>query len=232
MPTPSVIESPAPAIQVLAQAEVLAESVRSILIAIGEDPDREGLRRTPERVAKAMADLTSGMNQTMADVLNGAIFTQEYDQMVLVKDIEFCSLCEHHLLPFNGKAHIAYLPNGRVVGLSKLPRLLEIYARRLQLQERLTQQVAGAIQEALRPRGVAVMLEAAHFCMMMRGVEKQNSKTVTVALLGEFRDSQLLRSEFFGAVGASRPVYVEEHTHAWRECGHKYWLDCARILPS
>ena len=208
MPTPSVIESPAPAIQVLAQAEVLAESVRSILIAIGEDPDREGLRRTPERVAKAMADLTSGMNQTMADVLNGAIFTQEYDQMVLVKDIEFCSLCEHHLLPFNGKAHIAYLPNGRVVGLSKLPRLLEIYARRLQLQERLTQQVAGAIQEALRPRGVAVMLEAAHFCMMMRGVEKQNSKTVTVALLGEFRDSQLLRSEFFGAVGASRPVYV------------------------
>jgi GTP cyclohydrolase I len=141
-----------------------------MLQAIGEDPDREGLRRTPERVAKAMADLTSGMNQAMADVLNGAIFTQEYDQMVLVKDIEFYSLCEHHLLPFQGKAHIAYLPNGRVVGLSKLPRLLEIYARRLQLQERLTHQVAGAIQEALRPRGVALMLEAAHFCMMMRGV--------------------------------------------------------------
>ncbi len=179
-----------------------------MLQAIGEDPDREGLRRTPERVAKAMADLTSGMNQAMADVLNGAIFTQEYDQMVLVKDIEFYSLCEHHLLPFQGKAHIAYLPNGRVVGLSKLPRLLEIYARRLQLQERLTHQVAGAIQEALRPWGVALMLEAAHFCMMMRGVEKQNSKTVTIALLGDFRNSQLLRSEFFGAVGASRPVYV------------------------
>lgn len=148
------------------------------------------------------------MNQTMADVLNGAIFTQEYDQMVLVKDIEFHFLCEHHLLPFHGKAHVAYLPNGRVVGLSKLPRLLEIYARRLQLQERLTQQVAGAIQEALRPRGVAVMLEAAHFCMMMRGVEKQNSKTITIALLGGFKDSRLLRQEFFGAVSASRPVFV------------------------
>ena len=208
MQTFSAIETPTPEIEVPTQTDVLVESVRTMLQAIGEDPDREGLRRTPERVAKAMADLTSGMNQAMADVLNGAIFTQEYDQMVLVKDIEFYSLCEHHLLPFQGKAHIAYLPNGRVVGLSKLPRLLEIYARRLQLQERLTQQVAGAIQEALRPRGVAVMLEAAHFCMMMRGVEKQNSKTVTVALLGEFRDSQLLRSEFFGAVGASRPVYV------------------------
>jgi len=208
MQTSSAIETPTPEIEIPTQAEVLVDSVRTILQAIGEDPDREGLRRTPERVAKAMADLTSGMNQTMADVLNGAIFTQEYDQMVLVKDIEFYSLCEHHLLPFHGKAHIAYLPNGRVVGLSKLPRLLEVYARRLQLQERLTQQVAGAIQEALRPRGVAVMVEAAHFCMMMRGVEKQNSKTVTVALLGEFRDSQLLRSEFFGAVGASRPVYL------------------------
>jgi GTP cyclohydrolase I len=190
------------------RSEILAESVRKMLHAIGEDPSREGLRRTPERAAKAFTDLTSGMGQTMADVLNGAIFTQEYDQMVLVKDIEFYSLCEHHLLPFHGKAHIAYLPNGRVVGLSKLPRLLEIYARRLQLQERLTQQVAGAIQEGLRPRGVAVMLEAAHFCMMMRGVEKQNSKTVTVALLGEFRDSHLLRNEFFGAVGVSRSVYV------------------------
>ena len=208
MPTYSVIQTPTQSIEVPTRTDVLAESVRNMLQGIGEDPEREGLRRTPERVAKALADLTSGMNQTMADVLNGAIFAQEYDQMVLVKGIEFYSLCEHHLLPFQGKAHIAYLPNGRVVGLSKLPRLLEIYARRLQLQERLTQQVAGAIQEALRPRGVAVMLEAAHFCMMMRGVEKQNSKTVTVALLGEFRDSQLLRSEFFGAVGASRPVYV------------------------
>ncbi len=204
MPTSNLVEASTHSIEVPPPDALLAQSVRTMLFAIGEDPEREGLRRTPERVAKALADLTSGMNQTMADVLDGAIFTQEYEQMVLVKDIEFYSLCEHHLLPFQGKAHIAYLPNGRVVGLSKLPRLLEIYARRLQLQERLTQQVAGAIQEALRPRGVAVMLEAAHFCMMMRGVEKQNSKTVTVALLGEFRDSQLLRSEFFGAVGASR----------------------------
>jgi GTP cyclohydrolase I len=208
MLTSNVIELPRRGIDVPAQTEILAESVRNMLSAIGEDPDREGLRRTPERAAKAFTELTLGKGQTMADVLNGAIFTQEYDQMVLVKDIEFYSLCEHHLLPFHGKAHIAYLPNGRVVGLSKLPRLLEIYARRLQLQERLTQQVAGAIQEALRPRGVAVMLEAAHFCMMMRGVEKQNSKTVTVALLGEFRGSHLLRNEFFSAVGVSRSVYV------------------------
>jgi len=175
-------------------------AVTTLLQAIGEDPQREGLLKTPERVAKSLAFLTSGAEKTMADVLNGAVFSEEYDQMVLVKDIEFYSLCEHHMLPFFGKAHIAYLPAGRVVGLSKLPRLLEVYARRLQVQERLTQQVAGAIQEALRPRGVAVMLEAAHFCMMMRGVEKQNSKTVTSALLGEFRDSAALRNEFLSAV--------------------------------
>ena len=178
----------------------MENAVATLLRAIGEDPSREGLLKTPERVAKSLAFLTSGADKTMADVLNGAIFTEDYDQMVLVKDIEFYSLCEHHMLPFFGKAHIAYLPAGRVVGLSKLPRLLEVYARRLQVQERLTQQVAWAIQEALRPRGVAVMLEAAHFCMMMRGVEKQNSKTVTSALLGEFRESPPLRSEFLSAV--------------------------------
>jgi GTP cyclohydrolase I len=181
----------------------LEGAVSGILHAIGEDPNREGLLKTPERVAKSLAFLTSGASKTMADVLNGAVFTEDYDQMVLVKDIEFYSLCEHHMLPFYGKAHIAYLPAGRVVGLSKLPRLLEVYARRLQVQERLTQQVAWAIQEALRPRGVAVMLEAAHFCMMMRGVEKQNSKTVTSALLGEFRDSPALRNEFLSAVRGS-----------------------------
>jgi GTP cyclohydrolase IA len=175
-------------------------AVTTLLHAIGEDPLREGLLKTPERVAKSLAFLTSGATKTMADVLNGAVFTEDYDQMVLVKDIEFYSLCEHHMLPFFGKAHVAYLPAGRVVGLSKLPRLLEVYARRLQVQERLTQQVAWAIQEALRPRGVAVMLEAAHFCMMMRGVQKQNSKTVTSALLGEFRDSPALRNEFLSAV--------------------------------
>ena len=178
-------------------------AVTTLLHSIGEDSLREGLLKTPERVAKSLAFLTSGASKTMADVLNGAVFTEEYDQMVLVKDIEFYSLCEHHMLPFFGKAHIAYLPAGRVVGLSKLPRLLEVYARRLQVQERLTQQVAWAIQEAVRPRGVAVMLEAAHFCMMMRGVEKQNSKTVTSALLGEFRDSPALRNEFLSAVRGS-----------------------------
>ncbi len=178
----------------------MEDAVAAILRGIGEDPSREGLVKTPERVAKSLAFLTSGADKTMADVLNGAVFTETYDQMVLVKDIEFYSLCEHHLLPFFGKAHIAYLPAGRVVGLSKLPRLLEVYARRLQVQERLTQQVAAAIQEALRPRGVAVLIEGAHFCMMMRGVEKQSSKTVTSALLGEFRDSAALRNEFFAAV--------------------------------
>ncbi|HSB78143.1 MAG TPA: GTP cyclohydrolase I FolE [Candidatus Methylomirabilis sp.] len=181
----------------------LEQAVTDILHAVGEDPGREGLLKTPERVAKSLAYLTAGSNQTVEDVLNGAIFSEDYDQMVLVKDIEFYSLCEHHMLPFCGKAHIAYLPAGRVVGLSKLPRLLEVYARRLQVQERLTQQVAWAIQEALRPRGVAVLLEASHFCMMMRGVEKQNSKTVTSALLGEFRESPALRNEFLAAVRGS-----------------------------
>ena len=195
--SPSLLDAPP-------QQAALTGAMADILTAIGEDPTREGLLRTPERVAKSLAFLTSGSRLTMADVLNGAIFTEDYDQMVLVKDIEFYSLCEHHLLPFHGKAHIAYLPAGRVVGLSKLPRLLEVYARRLQVQERLTQQVAGAIQEALRPRGVAVMLEASHFCMMMRGVEKQNSTTVTSALLGQFRESPALRNEFLAAVRGPR----------------------------
>jgi GTP cyclohydrolase I len=182
------------------QTAAIADAVHSILRAVGEDPAREGLRRTPERAAKAWGELTAGMNLTLADVLNGAIFTQDYDQMVLVKNVEFYSLCEHHLLPFTGKAHIAYLPAGRVIGLSKLPRLLDVYARRLQLQERLTQQVAEGVQEAVGPRGVAVMVEAAHFCMMMRGVEKQHSTTATWAFLGEFRDNAQLRNEFLAAV--------------------------------
>jgi GTP cyclohydrolase I len=182
------------------QTEMITDAVKRILYAVGEDPSREGLRRTPERAARAWGDLTAGMNLTLADVLNGAIFKQEYDQMVLVKNIEFYSLCEHHLLPFHGKAHIAYLPAGRVIGLSKIPRLLDVYARRLQLQERLTQQVAEGIQEAVGPRGVAVMVEAAHFCMMMRGVEKQHPMTATWAFLGEFRDNGQLRSEFMSAV--------------------------------
>ena len=184
------------------QTAAIADAVHSILRAVGEDPAREGLRRTPERAAKAWGELTAGMNLTLADVLNGAIFTQDYDEMVLVKNVEFYSLCEHHLLPFHGKANIAYLPAGRVIGLSKLPRLLDVYARRLQLQERLTQQVAEGVQEAVGPRGVAVMVEAAHFCMMMRGVEKQHSTTATWAFLGEFRDNAQLRNEFLAAVNA------------------------------
>jgi len=182
------------------QTAAIADAVHSILRAVGENPAREGLRRTPERAAKAWGELTAGMNLTLADVLNGAIFTQDYDEMVLVKNVEFYSLCEHHLLPFHGKANIAYLPAGRVIGLSKLPRLLDVYARRLQLQERLTQQVAEGVQEAVGPRGVAVMVEAAHFCMMMRGVEKQHSTTATWAFLGEFRDNAQLRNEFLAAV--------------------------------
>jgi GTP cyclohydrolase IA len=191
-------------IPVTTAADVMAAAVTTMLRALGEDTGREGLRRTPERVTKALAYLTSGNTLSAQDVLNGAIFTERYDQMVVVKDIEFYSLCEHHLLPFYGRAHLAYLPAGKVVGLSKLPRLLEVYARRLQVQERLTQQVAEAIEEALQPRGVAVMLEASHFCMMMRGIEKQNSKTVTSALLGDFRDNTALRNEFLAAVRSER----------------------------
>lgn len=191
-------------IPITTAADVMAAAVTTMLGALGEDTGREGLRRTPERVTKALAYLTSGNTLSAQDVLNEAIFTERYDQMVVVKDIEFYSLCEHHLLPFHGRAHLAYLPAGKVVGLSKLPRLLEVYARRLQVQERLTQQVAEAIEEALQPRGVAVMLEASHFCMMMRGIEKQNSKTVTSALLGDFRDNTALRNEFLAAVRSER----------------------------
>jgi GTP cyclohydrolase I len=185
-------------------AEEAADAVISLLRAVGEDPAREGLVRTPERVAKSLAFLTSGQGRDPKDVLNGAVFADEYEGMLLVKDIEFYSLCEHHLLPFHGRAHIAYVPDGRIVGLSKLPRLLEIFARRLQVQERLTRQVAVAVDELLRPRGVAVRLEASHFCMKMRGVEKQGSTTETTAMLGEFKTSAALRTEFLAAVRGGR----------------------------
>jgi len=178
--------------------------VRDLLKELGEDPYREGLQKTPERVAKAMRYLTSGYEKTVADVLNDAIFTEPYDEMVVVKDIEVYSLCEHHLLPFFGKAHIAYLPAGRIVGLSKLARLVDMFARRLQVQERLTTQVAEALQEALRPAGVGVVIEASHFCMMMRGVEKQNSMAVTSCMLGAFRESRMTREEFLQLI---RPTH-------------------------
>jgi GTP cyclohydrolase I len=170
--------------------------IHELLKELGEDPDREGLKRTPERVAKALAYLTSGYQTKVEDVLNDAMFTEEYDEMVVVKDIDFYSICEHHILPMIGKCHIAYMPSKKIVGLSKIPRLVEMFARRLQVQERLTTQIAQTINEVLQPRGVAVVMEALHMCMLMRGVEKQNSKAVTSAMLGAFRDRPETRAEF------------------------------------
>ena len=170
--------------------------IRDFLKELGEDPSREGLERTPARVANAYKYLTSGYEQDVGEVLNDALFTEEYDEMVVVKDIDFYSLCEHHLLPFFGKCHIAYMPSKKIVGLSKMPRLVEMFSRRLQVQERLTTQIAQTIDEVLQPRGVAVVMEALHMCMLMRGVEKQNSKAVTSAMLGAFRDRPETRAEF------------------------------------
>ena len=174
----------------------LERLIREVLKEIGENPDREGLERTPERVAKAYRYLTSGYRQDASEVLNGALFTEEYDEMVVVKDIDFYSVCEHHVLPFFGKCHIAYMPSRKIVGLSKIARLVEMYSRRLQVQERLTTQIAQTINEVLQPRGVAVVMEALHMCMLMRGVEKQNSKAVTSAMLGAFRENAETRAEF------------------------------------
>jgi GTP cyclohydrolase I len=175
---------------------MLERLIHDFLKELGEDPAREGLQRTPERVAKAFTYFTSGYDQDVHAVLNDALFTEEYDEMVVVKDIDFYSLCEHHLLPFFGKCHIAYMPASKIVGLSKMPRLVEMFSRRLQVQERLTTQIAQTINEVLQPRGVAVVMEALHMCMLMRGVEKQNSKAVTSAMLGAFRDRPETRAEF------------------------------------
>ncbi len=174
----------------------MKELIAKLLKEIGEDPRREGLERTPERVEEALRYLTSGYGQSVAEVLNGAIFVEEYDEMVIVKDIDLFSLCEHHLLPFIGKCHIAYLPNKQILGLSKLARLVEMFSRRLQVQERLTTQIAQTLSEAIQPKGVAVVIEALHLCMVMRGVEKQNSKAVTSAMLGAFRERPETRAEF------------------------------------
>ena len=171
--------------------------VRRQLRLLGEDPERDGLRKTPERVAKSLAWLTRGYTLDPADVVGDAVFEEAHDGMILVRDIEMYSLCEHHMLPFFGKVHIAYIPAGKIIGLSKLPRLVEVFARRLQVQERLTEQVADAVEEVLAPRGVGVVIEAEHLCMMMRGVEKQNSKTITSALRGTFRQCPMTRDEFF-----------------------------------
>ena len=184
-------------------ADRYAALVRQQLALIGEDPDREGLVRTPARVAKAMGFLTEGYAMSLEGVVGGALFEEEHENMVMVRDIELYSLCEHHLLPFFGKAHVAYIPNKRIVGLSKLPRIVEMFARRLQVQERLTEQVAKAIEEVLEPRGVGVVIEAYHMCMMMRGVQKQNSRTITSALRGVFRDDAKTRDEFLQLAYAS-----------------------------
>ena len=174
----------------------MQDLIKRLLIELGEDPSREGLVRTPKRVDKALRFLTSGYQADIDDVLNGALFTVDYSEMVIVRDIDFYSLCEHHLLPFFGKCHVAYIPNKRVIGLSKIPRLVDISARRLQLQERMTNQIAETITEKIRPLGVAVVCEGTHLCMAMRGVEKQNSYTVTSAMLGAFRDHARTRMEF------------------------------------
>ncbi|MCZ6857567.1 MAG: GTP cyclohydrolase I FolE [Gemmatimonadetes bacterium] len=178
------------------QALELDELIRQMISHLGEDPDRDGLLRTPERVAKSMRWLTRGYNQSVREAIGEAVFEEKHESMVLVRDIEVYSLCEHHMLPFFGKAHIAYYPNGRIVGLSKLPRVVDVFARRLQIQERMTDQIADALMEVLQPMGVGVVVEAYHLCMMMRGVEKQNSKTVTSALRGIFRDDAKTRDEF------------------------------------
>lgn len=184
----------------VAGAGKIADQVRQILVELGENPDREGLRRTPERFEKALRFLTSGYRQDPERILNGAMFSVTYDEMVVVKDIELYSLCEHHLLPFFGKCHVAYIPTKRVVGLSKIARLVNMYARRLQIQERLTSQIADALQEQLSPQGVGVIVEARHLCMVMRGVEKQHSTATTSHMLGVFRDNKQTRDEFLALV--------------------------------
>ncbi len=174
--------------------------VRSLLTELGEDPEREGLKETPRRVAKAWKFLTEGYDQDPKVVLNNAIFTEDVDEMITIRNIELYSMCEHHLLPFFGKAHVAYMPNGKIIGFSKIPRLVDIFARRLQVQERLTRQIADTIQELLNPKGVAVVIEAVHLCMTMRGVQKQNSVAVTSAMLGGFRTDRSSRMEFMGLI--------------------------------
>ncbi|MEO7711662.1 MAG: GTP cyclohydrolase I FolE [Gemmatimonadaceae bacterium] len=191
----SLAIEPPPAGNISPQAE-FEGLVRRQLGLLGEDPDRDGLLKTPERVAKSLAWLTRSYDADVREVIGDALFEETHQSMVMVRDIDFYSMCEHHMLPFFGRAHIAYIPNGKIVGLSKLPRIVEVFSRRLQVQERLTEQVAQAIEDVLKPRGVGVVIEAQHLCMMMRGVEKQNSRTITSALRGEFRDCPMTRDEF------------------------------------
>ena len=187
---------------------MIANLVEQLLRELGQDPARDGLERTPERVEKALRYLTSGYGKDPREVLNDALFVEQYDEMVVVKDIDFFSLCEHHMIPFFGKCHVAYMPNQKIVGLSKIPRLVEMFSRRLQVQERLTTQIANTLNEVLQPRGVAVVMEAVHLCMLMRGVEKQNSKAVTSAMLGAFRDRPETRAEFMELIKAGRGLQI------------------------
>ena len=183
----------------------MEEQFRQILEQIGEDPSREGLLKTPSRCARALREMTRGYDQDPEAIINGALFTEEYSEMIIMKDIDFFSMCENHMLPFFGKVHIAYLPKGKIVGISKLARLTDVFARRLQVQERMTTQVANLLMDTLRPEGVAVVVEAEHLCMRMRGVEKQNSYVVTSAMLGVFREKQETRDEFMTLIGHRRP---------------------------
>src|SRR5579884_4281249 len=194
--TKSVIEFPPKS-----PGGMIAGHMRQVLREIGEDPDREGLVRTPDRAEKALKFLTSGYSADIGQIVNGAMFDVEYDEVVIVRDIEFFSMCEHHMLPFFGKMHVAYLPGKKVIGLSKIPRIVDVFARRLQIQERLTTQVAETLQDLLSPRGVAVVCEARHFCMMMRGVEKQHSGAITSAMLGAFRNNKETRNELLSLIG-------------------------------
>lgn len=185
----------------------IADNIRKILQSLGEDPEREGLLSTPERSERALRYLTSGYSADIGKIVNQALFDVEYDEVVIVRDIEFFSMCEHHMLPFFGKVHVAYLPDKKVIGLSKIPRIVDVFARRLQIQERMTQQIAETLQEHLKPRGVAVVCEAQHFCMMMRGVEKQHSGAITSAMLGAFRNNKETRNEFLSLIGQrARPA--------------------------
>jgi len=184
--------------------EKVSKNVKTILKEIGENTNREGLLKTPERVAKAYEFLTKGYNQNLDEIINGAVFEEKYDEMVIVKDIDYYSLCEHHLLPFYGKIHIAYIPDGKIVGLSKIPRIVEIFSRRLQVQERMTQEIADTLEKYLNPRGVGVVCEGLHMCMMMRGVEKQNSTTTTSAMHGIFKSDPRTRAEFLELISRQK----------------------------
>jgi GTP cyclohydrolase I len=184
----------------MAESKSLADHIRLVLAGLGEDPEREGLRDTPQRVEKSLRFLTQGYAQSPQAILNEALFSVDYDEMVIIKDIDVYSLCEHHLLPFYGKAHVAYLPAGKVIGLSKIPRLVNMFARRLQVQERMTVEIAEAIEQTIHPRGVGVVIEAMHFCMIMRGVEKQNAVAVTSCMRGTFREQLMTREEFLALI--------------------------------